>query len=106
MKYLIVLVVLLGLSMPVLAADKEICVTITETDWKVLQVIMLDPEAWLQNAIDARARKGMEALIMLATPYNPSKLSWKEKKDIIDGMLFEDPSDERQRKPLHKRIIK
>ena len=61
---------------------------ITQTEHDVLRTDIFDLTEWAQNALQNKARKLIDSLILENTSLNPSKLSPKEKDELIDDMVL------------------
>lgn len=81
------LMVLGVLSMLVnLCYAKDITITLTDEEYKAMQVLNETPEKWVQHAATAKARKMIERLVEENSDLQPSKVSEIEKKKIIKNI--------------------
>ena len=104
---ILAMTIALSFTLPASAVDDiNITITLTSTEYDAMQAVVLSPENWVQSAAKGKARKCIDRIIESTTSYRSGKLTAAEKKAIVDSKKFEAPSDARQRKPLHKRIIK
>ena len=62
---------------------KNITITLTDEEYKVMQVLAETPEEWVQNAATNKARKMIERLVEENSDLQPAKISESEKKRII-----------------------
>lgn len=62
---------------------KDITITLTDEEYKAMQVLAETPEEWVQHAASAKAHKMIERLVMENSDLQPDKVSVSEKKKII-----------------------
>ena len=60
----------------------------TQTENDVLLTDMVDITEWSLNALQNKARKLIDRLILENTTINPSKITPQEKAQLIDDMLL------------------
>ena len=65
------------------AEAKDITITLTDEEYKAMQVLAQTPEEWVQNAAKNKAQKMIEGLVRDNSDLQPSKVSLVEKKKII-----------------------
>lgn len=61
---------------------------ITQTEHDVLRTDIVDITEWAQNALQNKARKLIDRLILENTTINPSKITPQEKAELIDAMVL------------------
>lgn len=61
---------------------------ITQTEHNVLRTDIVDLTEWSKNALQNKARKLIDRLILENTAYNPSRLTPSEKDVIISKMVL------------------
>ena len=64
-------------------AEKIITVTLTDEEYKAMQVLAETPEEWVQHAATNKAQKMIERLVEENSDLQPAKVSNSEKKRII-----------------------
>ena len=74
---------------------KNITITLTDEEYKVMQVLAETPEEWVQNAATNKARKMIERLVEENSDLQPAKISESEKKRIIKDI---DVAKEREKR--------
>ena len=62
---------------------KDITVTLTDEEYKAMQVLAQTPEEWVQNAATNKAQKMIERIVFENSDLQPDKASVAEKKRII-----------------------
>lgn len=62
---------------------KDITITLTDDEYKAMQVLAETPEEWVQHAAKAKAQKMIERLVEENSDLQPSKISASETKRII-----------------------
>lgn len=62
---------------------KDITITLTDEEYKAMQVLAETPEEWVQHAAKNKAQKMIERLVEENSDLQPSKVSVAEKKKII-----------------------
>lgn len=67
---------------------KQITVQITDAEEKVLTDVMVDIQAWVQNAISNRARQAMDGVIEKYTDKNYKKLDRPTKEQLVMNITF------------------
>lgn len=82
MNKLILLFFILSLTTNVYA-DKTITVTLSDDEYKAMQVLAETPEEWVQKAATNKAQKMIERLVSDYSELQPDKASVAEKKKII-----------------------
>lgn len=80
MKYLVI-IAFLAMSFNTYAGT--LTITYTDEELKAVEAIVPDAQIWLQSAWNGKANKCMERVISEIADKNPSKLSEKERKDLI-----------------------
>lgn len=76
---------------------KQFVVEISDEAYKAMEVIALDPQEWLQNAIDNRARHAMDEIVLAVSDKNPKKISIEEKKQIVAAANIETAAERQAR---------
>lgn len=62
---------------------KDITITLTDEEYKAMQVLAETPEEWVQHAATNKAQKMIERLVSDYSELQPDKASVAEKKKII-----------------------
>lgn len=66
----------------------KITFDITQTDYDVLRTDIVDLTEWSTNALQNKARKLIDLIILENTSFNPAKLTPQEKANLIDNMTL------------------
>lgn len=66
----------------------KITFDISDTDHDVLRTDIVDLTEWTKNALQNKARKLIDRLILENTTINPSKITPQEKAELIDDMIL------------------
>ncbi len=65
---------------------KDITITLTDEEYKAMQVLAETPEEWVQHAATAKAQKMIDRLVEENSDLQPSKVSETEKKKVIKNI--------------------
>lgn len=83
MKKIIFEIIFFILITSVVYAEKIITITLTDEEYKAMQVLAETPEEWIQNAATNKAQKMIDRLVFDYSDLQPDKISIVEKNKII-----------------------
>jgi len=80
-------------------AAKTISVTISDEEYNAMSVMTVTPEEWVQSAIENKARKMVDRLVLKYSDKQPGKMSKADREALIRTIDLVKERNERRGRP-------
>lgn len=71
----------------------DITITISDDKYRILEYEISNPREWLEAIVDSKIFFASERIIYDYTEYQPSKLTYEKKKELIDNIQFKSKAE-------------